>query len=101
MPGHIAEGWRAIRPSSVPGRTEDAEQKLMRHLDNIYSKSQLDGCILDITSEPSFIKINGKTIPIQGVNTCDACHGAMNKFAKEKNMEINYRCRGKKSSYPH
>ncbi|WLH21919.1 DUF6531 domain-containing protein [Pseudomonas sp. FP215] len=84
---------------NMPGRTEDAEQKLLRHIENNYSKSELEGCTLDITSEPSFIKVNGKTVPIGGIKPCPACGTAMGNFAAKNNMDVNYTCKNKTNRY--
>ncbi|WP_245228264.1 RHS repeat-associated core domain-containing protein, partial [Xanthomonas bromi] len=82
----------------IPGRTEDAEQKLLRHIEENYGE-KLAGSSLEIKSEPSFIRVNGKTIPIQGVNPCDDCGVAMQSFAKRNKMDVTYSARDKNFRY--
>ncbi|MCY4764373.1 hypothetical protein [Klebsiella aerogenes] len=85
---------------SVPGRTEDAEQKLLRFLGDNYQKTDLKGSTLDITSEPSFISVKGKPVPIGGINPCDDCNRVMDKFAADNDMKVNYKCKKTVFSYP-
>ncbi|WP_165480896.1 RHS repeat-associated core domain-containing protein [Xanthomonas oryzae] len=82
----------------IPGRTEDAEQKLLRHIEENYGE-KLTGSSLEINSDPSFIRVNGKTIPIQGINPCDDCGVAMQGFAKRNKMDIKYSARNKNFTF--
>jgi len=85
---------------SVPGRTEDAEQKVLRYIQSAFSKKALKGSTLRIKSLPTFIRVNNKTIPIKGMKPCEKCNAAMDSFAKENKMKIEYEYNGKIIPYP-
>lgn len=88
---------------NVPGRTEDAEQKLLRDLKDQYRGrlKELNGATLDIESKPTFIFRNGKAIPIdRGMKPCDWCNPEMHNFAVRRKMKINYTYNKKTVSYP-
>ncbi|SAK90658.1 rhsD protein [Caballeronia pedi] len=83
----------------VIGRTEDAEQKLLRHLKDVAKRSDLEGSTLNIRSENSFIRRNGVTIPVEGINPWEDCARVMAEFAQEHKMKIKYHCKNSIFSY--
>lgn len=85
---------------SVVGRTEDAEQKLLRYIQATFTKKALKGSTLKIKSLPTFIKVKGKTVPIKGIKPCEMCNAAMDSFAERNKMKIEYEVNGKIIPYP-
>ncbi|OOS07816.1 hypothetical protein B0189_02055 [Moraxella cuniculi] len=85
---------------TVPMRTEDAEQKLLRTIENSFSKSELKGSTLEIISQQTFMKSNGRTFPVKGMNPCEFCDNAMDNFAKNNDMRITYVNGKNKFEYP-
>ncbi|PWV49760.1 DUF6531 domain-containing protein [Chitinophaga sp. S165] len=97
LKGQAPEKLPNVRASTgareVEGRLEDAEQKLLRKLEQRFEKQmdQLHGATLDIESKPIFMKAkNGKTIYVPGIAPCDFCNPAMHNFAVDNKMTINY-----------
>ena len=87
---------------NIAGRTGDAEQLLLKSLKEKFKPETLKGSTLEITPEKTFIRAkNGKVVCLtEGISPCNDCNNAMDKFAKEHDMKINYHYRGKIASYP-
>ncbi|WP_373705385.1 RHS repeat domain-containing protein, partial [Neisseria dentiae] len=109
---HLANGesinlgvFKAIAGAkSIPGRTGDAEQLLLKELKEKFTNDTLKGSTLEINPEKTFIRTKtGKTVCLtSGISPCNYCDSAMDDFAKDKDheMKIKYHYRGKVASYP-
>jgi RHS repeat-associated protein len=86
------------KAKSIDGRVGDSEQRILQQIGTKYA-GKLEGTRLVINSEPTFIKVGGKSVPIPGISPCKYCDEAMRDFAKQNGMEIDYNYKGKTIHY--
>ena len=97
--------WNDIKADkgakSIPGRTGDAEQKLLRDIEAKFNREQLKGAELDIKSKGTWVynPKAQKAIPVDGIAPCDFCDAKMAEFAKNNEMDINYNYKNKTINY--
>ncbi|MCH9683230.1 MAG: hypothetical protein K0V04_17480 [Deltaproteobacteria bacterium] len=80
------------KAKTIPGRTGDSEQKLIKQLEaNPATNGKLKGSTLKVKSEGGVFKApNGKIVGGGPLNPCPDCQNAMKKFSKKHSSTVEY-----------
>jgi RHS repeat-associated protein len=86
------------KAKSIPGRTGDSEQKVLRRLEETKTPDQLKGSTIKMTSEGDFIRLpDGRVVKAQPLKPCPDCQKALKQFTIDHpGSTIEYKAGDKK-----